>query len=187
MVTRYPDSRNRRSIEDGAAFERYVIERLGRSGIALTFSDSQAAQYTYGDTLEGIEIKLDARADDTHRLSIEVAERTAMHRPWVTSGIFADHRAHRYAQGTQRRFWVFTIATLRDYYHRVRPEIIDDNPPTIRKFYVPVNVADRIAESVWTPIPNEWYTTQECDVWLIDHGYTRGVDGRWIGPTGVRY
>lgn len=187
MGMRYPDSRNRRSIEDGAAFEQYVIERLARSGIILTFCNDVRRQFLYGDTEEGIEIKLDARSSETHRLSIEIAERTSLHADWVRSGIFAKHHATRYAQGTEKLFYLFHVDTLRQWYQMNRPTVIKDNPPTIAKFYLPIHEAKRIAESMWTGVEDGSYTDHEADQWLYAHGYTRNAECRWVNPKGEVY
>lgn len=142
MVMRYPDSRNGRSIETGTAFELHVIDLLTRAGIVIRRCESLADQLAYGDARDdigiGYEIKLDQRCEDTGRLSIEVAEKTALDRPWVDSGIFSSSNATYYIQGAPRRFWVFRRADLQQWYRVHQPMLIDDNPPTIKKFYIPV-------------------------------------------------
>lgn len=187
MATRYPDSRNRRSIEDGDAFEVFVVNALSSQGITLTRAIGRERQFIYGDTLEGVEIKLDARSKDTRRLSIEIAEKTALHRPWVPSGIYATTTATRYAHGCSDMFWIFPTAVLRHYYEHTRPPTIDDNPPTIRRFYLPLHDADHLAESRWRhgkQVIRSGYTSEECDVWLYAHGWKRNDENRWVSPDG---
>lgn len=30
--------------------------------------------------------------------------------------------------------------------------------------------------------PETWYTGDQCDAWLLAHGWRRGADGAWIAP-----
>lgn len=143
METRYPHSRNSNSIADGTAFELYVIELLARAGIDLRKCETFGEQLTYGDAHDsddtGYEIKLDQRCDDTGRLSIEVAEKTKdLSRPWVDSGIFSSSNATYYIQGSYKHFWVFKRADLQQWYRAHGPRVVDDNPSTIKKFYLPI-------------------------------------------------
>lgn len=143
MGTRYPDSPNDRSSADGTAFELYVIELLAKIGIVLRRCETFDEQVTIGDACDndqiGYEIKLDQRCEDTGRLSIEVAEKTALHRPWVDSGIFSSSNATYYIQGRPGHLWIFRRTDLQQYYRIHRPRVIDDNPPTIKKFYISTN------------------------------------------------
>jgi len=171
MGIRYPDSRNRRSIEDGDAFEQFVVDVMSAHGMPLTRALDKANQFQYGDTLEGVEIKLDARSEDTKRLSIEVAERTALERPWVASGIYAASQATRYAHGCRAHF-------------------IDTNPPTIRRFYLSFTLADVLADLRFRQgkrLHLNSFTAEECDLWLFAHGWTRNTFGRWVSPEGRIY
>jgi hypothetical protein len=190
MGTRYPDSRNRRSIEDGDAFEQFVVDVMSAHGMPLTRALDKANQFQYGDTLEGVEIKLDARSEDTKRLSIEVAERTALERPWVASGIFAASQATRYAHGCRAHFWVFPVRGLRAYYEQNRPPTIDTNPPTIRRFYLSFTLADVLADLRFRQgkrLHLNSFTAEECDLWLFANGWTRNTFGRWVSPEGRIY
>lgn len=153
MATRYPDSRNDQSVPDGTTFEYYVIELLTRVGLVVQRCETAEEQFMYGDARDdanvGYEIKLDRRCVDTGRLSIEIAEKTALNRPWVDSGIFSSSIATYYIQGTAEQFWVFKRTDLRQWYRIHSPRVVDDNPPTIKKFYL----STREFPSDLTPLP----------------------------------
>ena len=139
---RYPDSRNDRSIQDGLEFQDLVTDRLAQDGIIIQNYCSKAYQLQKGENRQGWEIKLDNRCTETGRLSIEVAERTALDRPWVPSGIYAGHSAF-YIHGNRERFWLFETSFLQRLHKTARYAEKDDNPPTIRTFYLPISDADK--------------------------------------------
>jgi len=175
MAMRYPDSRNMRSIEDGSAFEDYVLARLARSDMPATPLPHKEDQIAIGDALflndEGLEIKLDARCFETSRLSIEIAEKTAIDRNWIASGIHAASSFVWYCQGNMLAFWLFRRGDLLDWQARHRPEEFETE--TVRKFYVPIRRL-HAARPYWTlphdllgmhftPIPEDWVTNHEAD------------------------
>ena len=154
QASRYPDSVNPHSIDQSRAFEEFVAKTLRGNMAApealrsLTLCpDSKTDQFRYGDALEGVEIKLDNLCTSTGRLSVEVAERTALNRPWHRSGINADSAATWYIQGNFERFWVFHRSELQAMYTGcvvTNGTIIDNRPATIKKFYLPIRQA-----SIW--------------------------------------
>lgn len=149
QALRYPDSRNINSIEDGLAFEQHVKNILSNIygwNVTLCGNNIQD-QYTYGDTYNGIEIKLDERCTDFARLSIEVKERTSVKYNWVDSGIFSSNNSKWYAQGNFKRFWIFGRKSLQAYYKKYIEnggKCIDYNPNTIKKFYIPFSTIREI-------------------------------------------
>lgn len=140
MVMRYPDSRNKNSITQGEEFVYTVINTLARYNIYLESKDDLYNQYKHGDAVDNCdnwyEIKLDRNCVITGRLSIEIAERTALHRGWVDSGIFAQSDATYYVQGTFSKFWVFRRQDLQEWYNTQNVSICADNPPTIKKYWL---------------------------------------------------
>jgi hypothetical protein len=193
--TRYPDSRNTQSITQGSAFERLVSNEIWSVWRQpLTLSDDINDQFKRGDAVEGYEIKLDNHCTKTRRLSIEIAERTALHRPWVASGIYASSNARWYVQGNTDRFWVFDRNALRVYHKEFAAaggEVIRDNPATIAKFYLSVEEATAMCLYAWSGQPPKLnsppYTSTECDLWLFMHGYRRIAKQRWVTRDGVPF
>ena len=79
-------------------------------------------------------------------MSIEVAEKTkAEQENFVPSGILRVDNTKYYLQGDDNYFWCFLKKTLQKYYEENKPQTIDNNPPTIRKFYISIEEADKLA------------------------------------------
>jgi hypothetical protein len=89
MATRYPDSKDQQSDENGREFQDFCCVELARVGIVVQLFSSRRYQFEQGESVQGVEIKLDRRCTETGRLSIEIAEKTrADQRNWIASGIY---------------------------------------------------------------------------------------------------
>lgn len=143
----YPDSKHPDSLGLGELYQeliRLLVLRL--FGLKLHFYHTREQQYTIGETEEGIEVKLDTWISKTRRLSIEVGEKTRAALPHFTpSGIMRADNTVWYAQGDMKRAWVLRKRDLRQFFRDRRPPIIDNDPPTIQKFYLPIAAANEIA------------------------------------------
>lgn len=166
----YPGSRNPHSVAVGQAFERFIESEFHRRGWDYTPCETRDDQLRYGDALEGIEVKFDDRCSTTGRIAIEVAERTALTRPWTASGIYASSDATLYVQGNYHVVYVFRRADLRDYFESEKPDTINDNPNTVEKFYL--SLRDAKALSIATIVPQYPWGRSDAGVWteLTDYG-----------------
>jgi hypothetical protein len=165
----YRDSRNRRSIIEGDAFVDLVLTRLARSGYHCEKIVDSSRQIRCGDAVvngDFVEIKLDNVCTRSSRLSIEIAEKTKIGTSWIPSGIYAPSVAVWYIQGNPAIFYVFRRSDLRRFFEDTNPEIKDTNPATIKNFYLPmtsIRQVDLVSCFAWTPVPDGYWTTQECD------------------------
>lgn len=107
--SRYPDSVNKRSITEGTEFQDYVMDVLQRRlGLSISVYGSKTFQLMKGESVQGIEIKLDNLWTRTDRLSIEIAEKSRAANPYyVWSGIFAPNKTWLYIQGNPSGFYIF--------------------------------------------------------------------------------
>lgn len=143
----YSDSPNPNSVEEGLEFEDFAREQIIRKGIVVHVNRSARAQFAQGDAAQGVEFKRDNRCTDTGRLSIEYEERVNTSRMWVKAGVLRDDDVWLYVQGNEKRFWAFSKKMLA---HMHRLSSSGDLPlesgeiATLRKFYVPIKLADEI-------------------------------------------
>lgn len=144
---RYPDSKNPNSIEEGLEFQDLVTDVLARAGILIQNYCSKEYQLRKGENRQGSEIKLDNWCTTSHRLSIEISERTAEDKPWVPSGIYAC-KGPFYIHGNTTTFWLFLTKFLKKLHclkkkDSEEPKYEGKEEPTVRTFYLPESDADK--------------------------------------------
>ena len=144
----YPDAKSPTSFQDGMEYQDFVCVRLARYHVILQNIASKKFQYEVGENLQGFEIKLDRRCLETGRLSIEVAEKTAVSNSiWVPSGIKRNDNSWLYIQGNYDIIFIFGKKLLCAYQRKKEPEIYE-SLGTVRKFYLPLKVARHLAALV---------------------------------------
>jgi hypothetical protein len=148
MDTRYPDSPNANSIQQGLEFQDFVMKTLlAKWGVCLQNFSSAKYQFEFGENIQGWEIKLDNLFLKTGRLSIEIAEKSrAANAKWVASGIYRDDNAKFYVQGNFNRIYVFHKKILVLLHKSGRYE--EKEELTVRAFYLPLEDADKFGERV---------------------------------------
>lgn len=126
-------------------FQDFVMKTtVIRKGIVIQCYGSGYAQLKYGESVQGVEIKLDTQWSKTGRLSIEIAEKTDPNNPnWVPSGIYAPSNPWLYIQGNYKKFFVFSTKNLR-FLHQSGSFEEHESFGTIKKFYLPVKLAEEI-------------------------------------------
>lgn len=151
----YRDSVNPNSVAQGNEFEEFVKTKLFWKGICIGITRKASDQFRYGDSKEGVEIKRDNIFPSSHRLSIEVCERTNVNRAWVLSGILKDDNCWAYVQGNLSTFWVFSKGELKRIFWATIRESFGplDETATVRKFYITVENADEICILKY---PRDW-------------------------------
>jgi hypothetical protein len=141
-ATNYPDSKNKNAFEDGLRFQDFAVEQLARRyGFIIQLYSSRHYQFNHGESVQRCEFKLDKRFIETGRLSIEVAERTALDKQWVSSGIYSATLPVFYVQGNHDQFFVFDRRWLARY-HQQKLKGKYEEKPTIRTFYMPIDTAE---------------------------------------------
>ena len=142
------------SLQKGHEFQDFVCMELAKRGIILQNIQSRKYQYAIGENLQGFEIKYDARCTGcpkdpkkgkpTGRLSIEIAEKSDAANPeYVKSGIYAKSNSWLYIQGNYNGIWIFSTKHLRMLHERKKEHEIY-SLPTIVKYYIPLDYADKI-------------------------------------------
>jgi len=150
----YPNSKNRNSFANGLEYQDFVVEKFNLWGLYIQLYTSKRYQLDRGESVQRIEIKLDNRCTETGRLSIEVAERTALDRPWVWSGIYRSDNTCMYIQGNWEVIYLFDRRVLVQYHKQHELGQCQESPrenPTVRKFYLPLHIADQICIAVIVP------------------------------------
>lgn len=159
---KYPDCDDPNSFENGLKFQDFVTDYLlHQKGFIIQNFSSKYYQYNYGENPQGIEIKLDRRCTDTGRCSIEVGERSSLKVPSFTpSGILRGDNSWLYITGNYKIFFLFSSRHLKNYYEAVRPVVIEDRPPTIRKFYMDFDRVVKNCERVFVIDPDVLHVHQ---------------------------
>lgn len=144
MGTRYPHSKNSQSVENGNEFQDFAMRTLSEKwGFIVQVHTSAKYQLVHGESVQGIEIKYDALCTKTNRLSIEIAEKTNLDKPWVKSGIYSDPPSRFYIQGNFEAFWFFITRHLVFLHKSKKKEYKEKEEPTIRAFYLPFEDANK--------------------------------------------
>lgn len=140
----YPDAKRPTVFREGIEYQDFVCTELAKRHIILQNFSSKKYQFDVGENLQGFEIKLDNLCTQTHRLSIETAERSRKEIPNFTpSGIYRDDNSWLYIHGNYECIFVFAKNFLRALHRSGRyPEHEID---TIRKFYLPWDDARKYA------------------------------------------
>ncbi len=114
----YPDGANKRSFQEGLEFQDYIVDVLQRRlSVTISLFGSKAYQFVKGESIQGVEIKLDNHWTGTNRLSIELAEKSRQDRPtYAWSGIYRADNTWLYIQGNRTGFFVFLKHQLRWVY-----------------------------------------------------------------------
>jgi hypothetical protein len=144
----YPDSKHENSLAIGEKYQDVIAKRLkALFGIEIHYYTTKEDQYKKGESIEGWEIKYDSWIGTSNRLSIEIGEKTRRElKEFTASGIFRVDNTFVYVQGDDNTAWIFFKADLLRYFIKKYPvPIIEDKPPTIQKFYIGIEVADRLA------------------------------------------
>jgi hypothetical protein len=146
----YKDCKDQNSFQSGLEFQDFVTDYLIREkGLVLTNYSSKYYQFNYGENPQGIEIKLDRRCTDTGRVSIEVGERSNLDvKTFTPSGILRGDNSWLYIVGNRRIFFIFSNRHLKNYYEKIHPIVIKDNPLTIEKFYLNFDLVVQNCEKI---------------------------------------
>ena len=146
METRYPNSKNKNSEEEGNQFQDFVVDLLFDMGIVIQNYTSRKYQYEKGENKQGIEIKLDNWCSKSKRLSIEIAERTCIENSFVESGIYRKDNSFLYIQGNFDIVFIFQKSLLQLLHKSGRYE--EKEEETIKAFYLPFTDAEKYAAKV---------------------------------------
>ena len=127
----------------GRRYENFIAKKL-KLHLYLTKSE----QYIYGDTKEGIEIKLDNQVSKTDTILMEVCEKTDIkNKDYVPSGIFRQDKCDKYIIGNRKEAYLFYKKDLINIYKKNKYKIFDEK--TRMYFLLPIKDAKKIALKVY--------------------------------------
>ena len=140
----YPDSPVKDSLEVGAEFQDFAAYRINkRLGIAIQIFSSKKFQYAVGESIQGVEFKLDQGMVRYGHLSIEIAEKTSLSQVrWIPSGIYRSDNTQFYVHGNYDSFFFFMKKIL-ILLHKSGRYGDEHAWQTVKKFYLPLPDADK--------------------------------------------
>lgn len=141
------------TLEIGQEFQDFIVERMAKDmGISISLYQSKKYQFDKGESLQGVEIKYDARStgDCTYKqckasgnVAIEVAEKSKPSMPSFTpSGIYRRDNTWLYIVGNYQCAWVFSKKTLQ-LMHASGIYNIAQTLPTLQTMLLPIADADK--------------------------------------------
>lgn len=143
----YPDAPHKNSLKLGEEYQEIIRRNvLEQYKFKIEFYTNKKDQYEIGESKQRIEIKLDSQLKKYGHLSIEIAEKSRREiQVWSASGIFRNDNTKWYIHGDYQTAWVFLKNDLKEYYKNNNPRIHEHNG-TIRKFYMDISIADKLAK-----------------------------------------
>ncbi len=141
------------SLEIGHEYQDFIVEKfMDQLGISISLFQSKKYQFNVGESLQGVEIKYDARStgdctyyecSSTGNVAIEVAEKSnPQNQIWVKSGIYRLDNSWLYVVGNYQMAWVFAKSIL-ILLHKSNKYRTVQTLPTIKNMLLPIEVADK--------------------------------------------
>jgi hypothetical protein len=156
MIHYKGNSRHKDSLQVGQEFQDFIVEQcITQLGVSISLFLSKKYQYQKGESLQGVEIKYDARStgDSTYgecratgNVAIEIAEKgNAGNLLWVPSGIYRRDNSWLYIIGNYHQAWVFGKNTLQ-LLHKSGKLPERATLPTIKNMMLTISEADKYCE-----------------------------------------
>lgn len=141
------------SLNIGHEFQDYVVEQVAKQkGFSISIYQSKKYQFKKGESLQGIEIKYDARSTGdctykectaTNNVGIELAEKTnSSLQNFTPSGIYRRDNTWLYIVGNYHQFWAFSKKELISIHKMAKYR--ENTLPTIKSMLLPIKFADEI-------------------------------------------
>jgi hypothetical protein len=127
-----------RDLQAGLEFQDQAMVMFSAMGLHLQFYASIEAQVKTGESMQGIEVKLDRRFRETGNLYIETCERSSPSSEWHAAGITRDDNAWALAIGDPSKIYVLGVKQLRRIASRYR----EVHTETSRGFLMPLRDAE---------------------------------------------
>jgi len=139
----------RADLKAGQEYEDFVAQQLWNRGLPVYVYRSRRWQWKAGESVNGIEIKLDRRFRETGNLFIETAERrtTDGTSQWRPSGIYDEHDPRILAIGDYRTIYLLGVRLVR-YACSSSKRFTEMERGTVRGYLLPVAMADTWAIDV---------------------------------------
>lgn len=149
------NNKHKDSFEIGLEFQDFIIRQLLRDyGIVIQPYSSKKYQFEQGESLQGYEIKYDARStgdcthgycEATNNVAIEVYEKTnESNDKWIPSGILREDNTIFYVIGNYDMCWIVDKIVLRRMLKSGTYRVVQ-TLPTIKTMLIPINIMDEYA------------------------------------------
>ena len=136
-----------RNLERGLNYQYWVKQMFPKvyKNRSITYYEGKQNQLK-GESLEGIEVKLDEVSHSTGRVYIEVAEKSnSNNATYVPSGIYREDNTKLYLVGNYSIWFIFSKRHLRWLDKLDPPFILRVNPiPTSKGFCIPIINAKKL-------------------------------------------
>ena len=146
----YPDGDRKTLFEEALKYQDFVVDILLKElGLVVSNYSSKYYQYKFGESRQGVEIKMDLRMTETKNVSIEVAEKSrADIENWTPSGIMRKDNTWLYVQGNYEKIFIFGKVILQGIYRYRYADKVRTPKPTIQTFLLPFEQANKYALKV---------------------------------------
>ena len=156
IINMYEGNNNHKdSFEIGLEFQDFIIRKLLHNyGIVIQPYSSKKYQFEVGESLQGYEIKYDARStgdcthgycEATNNVAIEVYEKTnGNNDKWVASGILRKDNTIYYVIGNYDMCWIIDKMVLIRLYRQNIYKVVE-TLSTIKTMLIPINIMDEYA------------------------------------------
>jgi hypothetical protein len=143
----YPDGDRKTLFEEALKYQDFVVDMLLKElGLVVSNYSSKYYQFNFGESRQGVEIKMDLRMTETHNVSVEVAEKSrADIENWTPSGIMRQDNTWLYVQGNYEKIFIFGKKLLQGIYKARYLEKVWTPKPTIQTFLFPFEEANKYA------------------------------------------
>lgn len=149
----YNSNIHKDTLNIGQEYQDFVIQNISlKLGISISIFQSKKYQFSNGESLQGVEIKYDARSTGdctyydckaTGNLAIEVGEKSkASNSNFIESGIYRRDNTWLYIVGNYQQFWIFAKSTL-ILMHKSNKYREVQTLPTIKNMLLPLEDADK--------------------------------------------
>ncbi len=149
------NNKHKDSFEIGLEFQDFIIRKLLHNyGIVIQPYSSKKYQFEVGESLQGYEIKYDARStgdcthgycEPTNNVAIEVYEKTNKNNDkWTPSGILRKDNTIYYVIGNYDMCWIIDKMVLIRFYRQNIYKVVE-TLSTIKTMLIPINIMDEYA------------------------------------------
>lgn len=143
------------SFQIGLEFQDWIITQLLKDyGYVIQPYSSKKYQYEIGESIQGYEIKYDARSTGdctygkviaTNYVAIEVYEKKNKNdEKWIPSGILREDNTIYYVIGNYDMCWIIDKIVLKRLYKSNNYNVIE-TLPTMKTMLIPINIMDEYA------------------------------------------
>jgi hypothetical protein len=138
------------NLADAKEFEDFAFDTmLHHRRLVMGGYKSKHYQTVYGESMTGVEVKLDREFRKTGNVFIETMERANAGEQWLPSGIYHQTNPWLLVIGDYSGFWLFAVQSLRNIHEQGICREIENRTNTGRGFLLPVCKADRHAAWKW--------------------------------------